>query len=312
MIHQRPFDALRLFRDHGIQLAPAGHKHTQQGWVNTVCPFCSGNPGYHLGYNVRGGFFRCWRCGWKPTFLTLATLLHVPEYKVRSLVTLYPLRVVAGQGVLGSDNGLNHTSTTPLKKPPGSCALKPAHVTYLHTRKFDHEKLVREWDLSGIGPVSWPGWKWRIFIPINFEHHMVSYQTRSIHGSREDKYRACPKEFEILEHKHVLYGLDKCAWRTCVVVEGVTGVWRLGPGACATFGTQVKASQRVLLRRFKRLFIIFDTDEHGAGQEAGEKLAWQMSGYGLEVHQITLDHGDTGEMKQDDADHLMYELGVRL
>ena len=307
----KPFDALRLYRDYGVKIAPAEHKHFQQGWINTICPFCKGNPGYHLGYNLSNGYFRCWRCGWKPPTLALSGLLGKPETQIRSLVLQYPALKTNFLRSNLNDLNLTYGLPNPLKFPPGSTTFLPAHLQYIESREFDPDYLTKVWDVSGIGPVSWPGWNWRILIPIYFNGHLVSYQTRSLSDNREDKYRACPKELEIIQHKHVLYGLDKCVdFSTAVVTEGVTKVWRLGIGSLATFGTQVKPLQRILLRRFKRLFIIFDSDKHGAGQLAGEKLAWQLSGFGIEVKQIILDVEDPTDLSQDEANYLMTSLGI--
>ena len=45
-------DVLRLYQDYGVDHLTEGHKHCRDGWVNTPCPFCSGNDGYHLGWNL--------------------------------------------------------------------------------------------------------------------------------------------------------------------------------------------------------------------------------------------------------------------
>ena len=41
-------DIVQLYQDHNVDFMTEGHPHCRPGWVNTVCPFCTGNPGYHL------------------------------------------------------------------------------------------------------------------------------------------------------------------------------------------------------------------------------------------------------------------------
>ena len=55
-------DIERIYRDYNIPHATEGHKHCREGWVNTACPFCSGNEGLHLGYNNADDYYFCWRC----------------------------------------------------------------------------------------------------------------------------------------------------------------------------------------------------------------------------------------------------------
>lgn len=45
-------DIVRLYHDYGVDHRTEGHKHCRPGWVNTECPFCEGNKGFHLGWNI--------------------------------------------------------------------------------------------------------------------------------------------------------------------------------------------------------------------------------------------------------------------
>ena len=64
------FDAEQFCMDHDIDFAVGG-KHYRKGWVNINCCFCTGNPGYHGGFNLRYGYYNCHRCGahWLPKVL---------------------------------------------------------------------------------------------------------------------------------------------------------------------------------------------------------------------------------------------------
>ena len=56
---------IQLFEDYKIPYFTEGYKYCRPGWVNIDCPFCIGSPGPHLGYNLSGNYFNCWRCGGK-------------------------------------------------------------------------------------------------------------------------------------------------------------------------------------------------------------------------------------------------------
>ena len=55
---------IQLYQDYNVPFQTEGHKHCRDGWVNTECPFCTGNPGLHLGATLDGKIFTCWRDGW--------------------------------------------------------------------------------------------------------------------------------------------------------------------------------------------------------------------------------------------------------
>jgi DNA primase len=190
--------------------------------------------------------------------------------------------------------------------------LQKAHTRYLERRGYDPAEIERVWGIYGIGAVAIPAaLRWRILIPIYLEKRLVSYTCRALAETKKDKYRACPQELEVFHHKDTLYGLDLVSSKNLVVVEGPTDVWRIGPGAVATFGTQVSYMQRLLISRFKRVYVLYDADEYMAGQMAGERLGWEMSGYGVEVVQIILPIGmDPGGMSSGDVKHLRKQLGI--
>ena len=106
-----------------------------------------------------------------------------------------------------------------------------------------------------------------------------------------------------------MYGLDEVDTDTLVVVEGITDVWRLGPGAVATFGTGYKPSQILMMSQFERIFLLFDSEQDDPNAiKRSEELANTLSSIGKEVEIIELDEGDPGDLKQEDADHLMKDL----
>lgn len=297
-------DITQLYQDYGIPIAQPGNKHYLSGWVNTHCPFCYGD-NFHLGYNEKSGHMNCWKCGFHPVEKALSLVLNVPYSKIRSLLKAYNRKFGA------SDAKFDTIDDQPIRtyRPPNLTCLKTPHIKFLEKRRFDPQKLAEKYSLEAFGPIAEKGYAHRIYIPIFFNRRLVSWYARSISLTREDKYRPCPKEKESIPHKHMLYGLDNVPGSTCVVVEGVTDVWRLGEGAVATFGVDTMAGQRALLiKRFRRIFVLFDNDESGAGQMAGEKLCQMLSGSGRIVKQVFLEKGDPGDLSQSDAGKMMQEL----
>lgn len=303
----RPFDFLRFCRDHGVSCASSGHKHCQPGWIQVPCPFCAGNPGWHLGFNLQGGNMNCWRCG--PHSLTdwISKATGLLRHEATEARAKYSLRPENTQGALPSDRRV----VSQVVLPAGSGPLGPRHRVYLEGRDFDPDLLERVYRLQGTGPLG--PYKYRIIAPIYVEDRLISYQGRDVTDRAECKYKACPKVMEVINHKETLYGIDLARESSCVVVEGITDVWRLGPGAVATFGIKFRPAQIRRLAEFRRVFVLFDTDEVRGKAESlvkAEQLAAALASLGIETELLNLPGGDPGELQQDDAFSLMRELGL--
>jgi hypothetical protein len=300
-------DIQRLLHDYKIPFVTEGHKHSREGWVNIPCPFCSGNPGYHLGIHEDGNGAHCWRCGAHPVPKVLSAVLHLPESKVRAIMHKYKGRIHRRR----TDEA--KVSIFPLRLPKPNSALTGQYKRYLEKRGFDPDKLEKEWGLLQTGPVSLLdniSYSHRILIPIYWDGGIVSFQARDITDKSPLKYLACPKRREKIHHKNILYGKQEY-WKKSkgiIVVEGATDVWRLGAHAAATFGIEFKMEQILLLSRLhNRFFIIFD-DEPQAQRQA-KVLATKLKTLGKEAY-IEKIEGDPGSMKQEDANHLVkYLLG---
>jgi len=296
-------DIIHLYNDFRIPIAPRHHKHSRQGWINTTCPFHQGSAGgYHLGYNLTKGYFFCFGCGWHPVDLTIQTLIKTDKQQVKKILLNY---IAAGQLLESGLKEEPYEKTEELKWPEGYGKMIDAHKNYLLKRGFNPEQLEREWDIGGTR--HWGFYAFRIIAPITFHGETVSWQSRDITDKQKAKYLPCPKEQELLHHKQLLYGLDKARWRTGVVVEGVTGVWKLGPGSVATFGVEYTASQLLLLSEsFDEIRILYDGDE--PGQNAAERMGWELGAMGREVEILEPLNCDSGDMPQEISDEIMKEV----
>jgi hypothetical protein len=295
---------IQLYKDFNVPFATEGHKHCREGWVNTTCPFCTGNPGMHLGYNMADNFYVCWRCGWKATHKALALLIHVSEKEAKEIARKY-----GGKSHVKSAVTVR-VGQKKFRLPPSTAPMNDRHKRYLVKRNFDPEMIERMWDIRGTGPISIMdniSFSHRLVIPIYWENRVVSFQTRDITAKHFLRYISCPEQREIVKHKHIFYqAIPTKDSDTCICVEGVTDAWRFGHGAIATFGIKYTKHQvREISKRFKKVFVVFDDDPQAIKQS--EKLTAELILRGVDAYSVKI-QGDPGDMAQTDADTLKKEL----
>ncbi len=192
-------------------------------------------------------------------------------------------------------------------KLPYKCGVMgPPHRKYLKGRGYDPGHLEDVWGLqgtTGLGP-----YKWRIVAPIYYKGQLVSYQCRDISDKHALKYMACPQAEEAQDHQTLVYGFDQVPGDTVVIVEGIADVWRLGPGAVATYGIDWTPAQANILRGFKNRLVFYDANETPAAASA-ERLAGYLSGFRGSTEVLELEGAsDPGAMDQEDADGIMKEI----
>lgn len=298
--------SIELFNHLNIQYVEEGHKHCRPGWVNMPCPFCVGNPGMHLGFDMENEFFRCWRCGWHPILETLHKLSGKSVPDIKSAMNLFGGRP-------------RHKKITKevvrmkaFRLPSDTSRLARRHKDYLEKRGFDPDYLEQYWGLRSTGPVSTldgSDYGNRILIPIYWGSEwgstMVSFQCRTT-ANKDTKYKTCSKERELVHHKHILYGKQRRWKATGICVEGVTDVWRFGPSTFAVFGIEYKLQQvREICRNFERVAVCFDDDPQAVVQ--AKKLVSELRMRGIDAFRVPI-VGDPGGMEQEEADKLVKEI----
>ena len=287
-------DIIRLFQEYNVDYVTEGNKHCSPGFVNIHCPHCSGSRNYHLGFDLNGGYFNCWRCGWHPIDITIAKLLGVTITEARAIMREY-----GGVSKLISMEKKEPTvRPKALKLPSGTSDMQERHRQYLIKRRYDDLELERTWSLKGTGPIALLedlNYGHRILAPIFWEGRMVSFQCRDITGKAELKYLTCPKSREIIHHKHILYGAEERfeKWDVCICTEGVFDVWRIGKYGVCTFGIKYTPEQLRLLARFKKVVVWFDQEKQA--QEQASKLIGELRFRGVKTERIFTpsDPGDT-------------------
>lgn len=297
-------DIIQLYQDFSVDFLTEGHKHCREGWVNTPCPFCTGNPGYHLSYNLDDNFYLCWRCGWHPTTKVIAKLIGVNEREVPAIVRSYGLAI---RKYIKTPSKIARTIKHRL--PSGTLPLQKNHKRYLERRGFDPDFLEREWNLVGTGPLSHLDdidYKHRIIIPFLWDNQQVSFDSRDITNKSKVKYMACPANRELIPHKNILYGKQESWNDKGICVEGPTDVWRFGTQSFAVSGIKYTPKQvRTIARAFKTVAVCFDNEPQAIVQ--GNKLVAELKFRGVDAFRVDIE-GDPGSMKQSEANYLIKQL----
>lgn len=307
---------LDLYSAYNIKIADEDERHHRDGWANVPCPHCTGNPGYHLGFNLDEGYYHCHRCGGHSIDYILSRLLNVSQDQAKQIAKDYGvLKRTSNQT---QSNKAIKIGTKKFEFPSDTTELEPQHLRYLKKRNYDPVYLQREYGLLGTGPGSALydktteksiSYKFRILAPIYWEGKLVSFQTRDYTDKQKLKYLTCPEEREIIFHKDILYRApEPDDGPVGVCVEGITDVWRLGNAAFATFGTAYTPQQvRVMAKLFKKIFVIFDPESQA--QRNAHRLVGRLKFRGVEAENILLP-SDPGDLSPEEAVDLMKRLSV--
>lgn len=293
-------DIRSLYNDYTIRYAHDGERHYKPGWINIPCPFCTGNPGNHLGYSINKNFFKCWRCGHK----------KVPKVLQKILGVSYPesLRIIKEyKGTTKQQSAKINVKKVKFKFPDDTTSLikNIVAVDYLKSRgfsKIDIFWLQKKFDLlatSNDSCLDDLDLSYRIVAPIIHDAEIVSFQTRDYTGTSKLKYITCPAKFEIKEHKTVLYNApNPKKFPVVVLCEGIFDVWKVSlagfPSTCF-FGVEFKQEQFNLLKNYRKIIIFLDPDQ--AGKRATKKLKRKLIFSGKDVIEIPNQYNkDPGDM----------------
>ena len=297
-------DIIQLYQDYSVFHATEGHKHCRPDWVNIECPFCTGNEGLHLGYSLIDDYYKCWRCGFHGTDKVISKILKIPPGAARKIIREY--------------KGIVYTPSIKIKidvkkhiMPSDIIEITPKQKKYLIERGFEPNIIVPLWGLVGTGARSKLddiNYKHRILAPIYWDNKQVSFQTRLARDTtkKDRKYLACPQKYELLDHKHILYGKQSLWKDVGICVEGITDVWRLGINSFATFGIEFTSFQvSIMAKQFRRIAVVFDSEEQA--KEQANKLVGELKFRGVDAFKIVIEN-DPGSMSQKEADYLVKSI----
>jgi hypothetical protein len=284
-----------ILEEHNIEYRSAGqHEHTREGWIQIDCPWCGkGSRKFHLGINIDGVFANCWKCSYHSVQSVLFELIPGTSWgDAQSLLNdldKAPRRPVEGIRPKGR-----------LQTPSGVEPLSRLHKSYLMGRLFNPDELVKLWGIQGIRISS--RLPWRIWIPIHYQGEIVSWTTRAIGAKVDKRYISASAGEEVIPHKNVLYGWDYVR-HSVIICEGPIDVWRIGPGAVATFGLNFSDSQIELMRRIPRRVICFDNEKQA--QKRAEALSSKLIGFHGETYIVRVESGgDVGEADKEEVETL--------
>ncbi len=275
------FDVISFFEEYDIEFHTSG-KNVTKGWAEINCPFCA-DPSFHLGINLESGLFHCWICGVKggPSIL-IGRLLNISYSEAQKIenefVTFRSLKQEQSKKIVSK-----------VEFPKGIEKDFPlAHKKYLIKRKFDSDHVINKYQLKACLRLG-NNFAYRIIIPIIIDNEIVSYTGRDITDKAKSKYEHLSNEKSIVQVKDCLYNIDTVKDK-CILVEGVTDVWRIGDGSVATFGTEYTTRQLDTLfsKELKEVYVMLD---HDAIKKAN-KLAAVLSTFIPKVFIIELINGD--------------------
>lgn len=295
-------DLRRVAARYHIPIMDSGHSHCRPGWLQVQCPFCGSggsHGGWYLGFAISSGTFHCWRCGSVKFWPTLKRLLKTNDDElVRRVVGEFQ----AHRGPVKQRAGARPLQ---LKPPRGSGPLLPPHRKYLRSRGYDPDHLAEVWGIGGVNHLGGP-WAWRVLAPVhNVNGQVVAYQGRMI-VKGDPKYRFTEDELCLQDPDSILYGRDLVPGDAVLVVEGITGCWRIGPGTVATFGIDWKKPQAAALREYKRRYILFDPEPKA--QERALELAQALAVFPGETEVLSGFATDPGDMTDQQAADLRKEI----
>lgn len=283
-------------------------ENVTRGWIEICCilPGCSDHK-EHLGINLKTLIYKCWLCGNKGHALHLIEIIEqCSEGVARHIAKKFPH---------DDDDSIwleQEESTT--KKNFAGVTLPQEivnewpqiHFDYLKSRKFDPEFIIPKYDLKPVHTVG--RYRFRVIIPIYYDKKLVSFTSMDVlRDGNRPPYMDCPIDESIIPVKECLYNIDNVPiGGKAVIYEGVTGVWRFGDGAVASFTSNLTQEQIVMLvrKRLKEVFIIYDPD----AKKKGQNMATQLSGVIPSVQQICFEKGDPKDLSRSEIIQLKKDL----
>jgi len=280
------FDVISYLEDREIEYWTSG-KNVKDGNIAITCPvsFCNDNSN-HRGISLETKFSNCWKCGEVLSPIDLIMILDQCNYKkAESILKKYQ------EEEYYQKEGERIVSRKRISLPK-ECLndIPESHKKYLIRRNFDPLYLTKRYDLKFITNLN-KKYAFRIIIPFYLNSRLITFSTMSIADNSFQRYKHQSKSEAVIDCSRTLYNIDHCG-TSCIIVEGVTDVWRIGDGAVGMMGVFFTKEQIQMLidKGIKKVFVCYDAD---AKKEA-KKLAHQISGI--------IDYVELIILKRDDPD----------
>jgi len=261
------------------------HSIVSSNYIGLNCPFCHDHAKPYLGIRKEGNNLSsvCWRCGSHSAYDTVEALTGITDknevYKI--------LKKYKGE----SSGNFNIRTDTTRKAPttieiPGKPILIPPVKRYLEKRGFDPIYLFEKYQLQS---TTYENPSYRVIFPFLYKGRKVSWTARDFTGQSEIRYQSCPHDLELVHHKHILYNIDKQKVGGNILLnEGILDSIRTG--GVATAGTSTTINQLLLLRDFKKVFIMFDGEVTAIKKAYG--ISTILSSIGIDNEVLELEEGE--------------------
>lgn len=279
-------------RDYGIDHAFQG-KNISRGWLGLQDPWKGHDTGYHLGWNLSGGYLHSWSTGGHSLYSWMRIV--TPSVNYHTALESY--------GDYIDDRAFLKKKTTHAESVPFDFDdLSKVAKKYLEKRGFDPDELAKKYNLRDGGFVG--DFKFRVIAPIYQDGIIVAYQGRDYTNSQTLRYKMLALEKTAKNPKHCLYNKDNCKSSHLVAVEGMYDCWKWGDGCVATMGTSVTQEQIREMAKFKKVTLIFDSEV--PAQERAKKIATSLSALGVPSVEVidTETEKDLGAMTFDEVDKI--------
>ncbi len=298
------FDIFSFLEKYDIDFKERG-KNIGSGWFALEeCPLC-GVGGYHFGINRQSKGWHCWGCGQKGHAPILVKyLLNCESKEAWKIVQEFT------DGYLEFD--IRETGERVIL-PFGIEEIGEDARYYLQKiRKFNADQIIKQFKLQQTnfrsklehaGFVS--DFRWRIYIPIFMNKKLVSYTARDYTGQRDPRYQHPFLEACIVPPSSCIYNIDTVSDK-CIILEGPTDVWRMGPETVSVQGIETTKEQiRYFAQKgIKKAWVMFDAGK----RDKAEKVAIELDNYIPKVKMVNLDYGDPGELTDAEAMKIKYHL----
>jgi len=274
-------------------------KNVSQGWINIRCIFC-GDKSNHLGIRKSDLKASCWKCGGHYFPSIVKEIIGCSMSEAKSMISEIDRKIKIEHG----DKNKSKRAKRIILPSNASKEFPSIHLRYLKLRNFNPRKLIKEYDLLSCylsGP-----FKFRIIIPIFYDHKMVAYTSRDVTDTQKQKYKMAKDKNCIVPASSLLYNFDTVEENgDAFCMEGPTDVWRFGKGAFCLLGVALTNEKliRIAKRKINNLYVLFDNDSTGI--KLAKKHARTLAPVAKKVQILKLrKHSDPAKMKDDDVMNL--------
>lgn len=290
--------AVEFFELNNIPYVTTGNEHCRQGWIQVSCPFC-GDPDFHLGYNIAGNYFSCYRCGSHHLSATLHALTSCGHREAKNFETLFFRK--SSQASASTSEISNEIVRPTICTLPSNVQISKNKTAwrYLSERfpQFNDDEFAKMCQTYDLRATNWmyvdekgsSALANRVVIPNYYNGKIVSYQCRDYTGWARSAYITAKPEKEVMFHKDFLWGMDYVPYNKVIVNEGVMDSLTIGHGALHTHGVNFSQQQAECLYMYDEVFIVYDTDKPGI---LGAKKLANMISHRVKVKIVTLSQHD--------------------